>query len=86
MPCCRCCKHTELARSSFSAWVLGTTPGHWLALLVAGCSIQLLCMLAWVLSGGNDLYGTGTRDSFWISYVLLVDIGTQTGFSSNAGG
>lgn len=27
--------------------------------------IQVLCMLAWVLSGGNADYGTGLRDSFW---------------------
>ena len=27
--------------------------------------IQVICMLAWVLSGGNADYGTGLRDSFW---------------------
>lgn len=28
--------------------------------------IQILCMFAWVLSGGNDDYGTRLRDSFWM--------------------
>eukprot|EP00435_Cladocopium_sp_Y103_P032304 s2105_g8.t1 len=60
--------------------------GHWLVLFIAGCCIQVLCMLAWVLSGGNKDYGTNLRESFWIAYVLLVDIGTQTSFSPDERG
>ncbi|CAK9056466.1 unnamed protein product, partial [Durusdinium trenchii] len=88
MRCRSCCpKRSEISRKiGLRAWILGTTKGHWLALLLAGCGIQILCMFAWVLSGGNDDYGTRLRDSFWISYVLLVDIGTQTSFSSDERG
>ena len=33
--------------------------------LFARQGIQVLCMLAWVLSGGNQNYGTNLRESFW---------------------
>ncbi|CAJ1448793.1 unnamed protein product [Effrenium voratum] len=89
MNLCNWCrrKHTEIRQQTgLRTRLLGTTPGHWLTLFLAGCCIQLSCMLAWMLSGGNEDYDTGLRDSFWISYVLLVDIGTQTGFSPNESG
>lgn len=57
-----------------------------MVLFIAGCCIQVLCMLAWVLSGGNQNYGTNLRESFWIAYTLLVDIGTQTSFSPSERG
>ncbi|CAE7855639.1 unnamed protein product [Symbiodinium microadriaticum] len=66
--------------------LLGTTPGHWLVLFFVGCCLQILSMLAWVGSGGNPDYGTGLTESFWVSYILLVDIGTQTGFAAGERG
>jgi len=38
--------------------------------------------VVWIASGGNDEFSTSLNDSWWISYTLLVDIGTQTGLSA----
>eukprot|EP00913_Durusdinium_trenchii_P006967 g6552.t1 len=53
MRCRSCCpKRSEISRKiGLRAWILGTTKGHWLALLLAGCGIQILCMFAWKTCG-----------------------------------
>ncbi|CAE7576809.1 unnamed protein product, partial [Symbiodinium natans] len=92
---CKCCRSagkrltrpSEVVRQTgLRSRLLGTTPGHWLVLFLVGCCLQILSMLAWVSSGGNPDYGTGLTESFWVSYILLVDIGTQTGFAAGERG
>jgi hypothetical protein len=35
------------------------------------------------LTPGDAAHSTSLNDSFWITYMLMVDVGTQTGFSVN---
>ena len=65
-------------------WCLGWLPYVTILILIkvllgsdsplARQGIQVLCMLAWVLSGGNQDYGTNLRESFWSPGCLNLDL------------
>eukprot|EP00931_Biecheleriopsis_adriatica_P074407 TRINITY_DN48469_c0_g1_i1.p1 TRINITY_DN48469_c0_g1~~TRINITY_DN48469_c0_g1_i1.p1 ORF type:complete len:804 (+),score=110.32 TRINITY_DN48469_c0_g1_i1:63-2414(+) len=74
-------KRTRKGLFNLRSSILGTRQGQWGAIFMSGWCMLGFCMLLWVLSGGNADYGTSFRDSLWIAYTLLVDIGTQTGFA-----
>jgi len=67
----------------FSNRVLGTSRGHWSILLSIFFILLFLGMLLWVLAGGNADYKADLHDSFWISLMMIVDVGTQTSLSVN---
>eukprot|EP00434_Breviolum_minutum_P014721 symbB.v1.2.012980.t2/scaffold908.1/size153097/13 len=59
--------------------VIGTTSGQWILICCVFLFLQCAGTVVWIASGGNDEFSTSLNDSWWISYTLLVDIGTQTG-------
>lgn len=61
-------------------WVLGTSEGHFIALLILGVCLIAFGALCWHFTGGNDDYDTSLKSSFWIAWGLFFDPGTQTGF------
>ncbi|CAJ1435116.1 unnamed protein product [Effrenium voratum] len=63
--------------------VIGTTFGQWILVLSLFLCLQCSGTVLWLLSGGNDEFSTTLNDSWWISYTLLIDIGTQTGFAAH---
>lgn len=63
--------------------VIGTTFGQWVLVLCLFVFLQCSGTVLWRLSGGNDEFSTTWNDSWWISYTLLIDIGTQTGLAAN---
>jgi hypothetical protein len=64
--------------------ILGTTEGHWFVLCLLLPFLLTLGTLSWMhLTPGDAAHSTSLNDSFWITYMLMVDVGTQTGFSVN---
>mmetsp|Transcript_47335 Transcript_47335/g.135729 ORF Transcript_47335/g.135729 Transcript_47335/m.135729 type:complete len:905 (+) Transcript_47335:31-2745(+) len=60
-------------------WMLGTSYGHFVALLSLGLLLIALGTSFWHLAGGNEDYSNSLNDSFWMSWCLFIDTGTQTG-------
>jgi len=60
-------------------WMLGTSFGHFVALLSLGLVMLTLGTIFWHLAGGNEEYSNSLNDSFWMAWCLFIDTGTQTG-------
>lgn len=76
----------SLLRTRHVENVIGTTFGQWLLVCCVFLFLQCAGTVVWIAFGGNEEFSTSWNDSWWISYTLLVDIGTQTGLSARERG
>lgn len=76
----------SLLRTRHLENVIGTTLGQWVLVGCVFLFLQCAGTVVWIAFGGNDEFSTSWNDSWWISYTLLVDIGTQTGLSARERG
>eukprot|EP00928_Gymnodinium_smaydae_P031075 TRINITY_DN22931_c0_g2_i1.p1 TRINITY_DN22931_c0_g2~~TRINITY_DN22931_c0_g2_i1.p1 ORF type:complete len:1000 (-),score=202.59 TRINITY_DN22931_c0_g2_i1:140-3139(-) len=61
-------------------WLLGTPNGQWFLLFSVGVIIITLGAFLWRAFGDGNFFGDkDLNDSFWISWTLFFDPGTQTG-------
>mmetsp|Transcript_11167 Transcript_11167/g.32997 ORF Transcript_11167/g.32997 Transcript_11167/m.32997 type:complete len:781 (+) Transcript_11167:131-2473(+) len=74
----------ELKSSRWTAgdFFLGTKTGHLLVLLAMAILLLFGGALAWRLMGGNDLYDDSWSQSFWFSWGMFFDPGTQMSFEA----
>eukprot|EP00435_Cladocopium_sp_Y103_P022778 s1799_g5.t1 len=76
----------SLLRTRHLENVIGTTLGQWVLVGCVFLFLQCAGTVVWIAFGGNEEFSTSWNDSWWISYTLLVDIGTQTGLSARERG
>jgi len=65
-------------------WLLGTSQGQGLFLLMVASCLISSGIVAWMATGGStDVADTSFKQSFWISWGLFFDPGTQTGIAAD---
>lgn len=81
--CFRCCGCGNISEG-FCNWILGTTQGQWTILMSIAAAQILIGAAAWAFTGGDENVNGSFTESFWMSYTLFIDPGTQTGLSPDA--
>mmetsp|Transcript_149414 Transcript_149414/g.271993 ORF Transcript_149414/g.271993 Transcript_149414/m.271993 type:complete len:841 (-) Transcript_149414:97-2619(-) len=68
---------------SLSDWMLGSTPGQWVVMLILGVLINLSGSFAWWLTPGTDEFPSDRAyQAWWVSLMFMIDVGTQTGLKA----
>lgn len=75
-------KHVNKAKWKLVDWLYGTHRGQICALLGLGFFLNVFGALSWMSTGGNDDYDDSVAQSFWFSWGMFFDPGTQTGILS----